>query len=334
MTIDELIALYVKSWTGYRVDGQGFLVPTALSKDLKPLATKASSEAFTVKAYDPKSKQFIGGMANAKEVDRMNEVLDPVGLIQGPYNKNSVLLLQHNHSNPLGLVTTLMAKAVGVEFEAWVGDPGAAPLTEWQDNTRSLIAQRILKAVSVGFIPHKIKMPSYNDQGMIVDPATIEQWELLELSVVAVPCNAGSIFDLKTQQEKKTVKIDSVIYASFPSVGKDGRFKSTTPGGKAMDEELKQLLQKQTSVMTDIGTALNGLKDSQANLQKSIDGLGEHIKGKKPDPKDPVAEPDADDSKKKIEALEKSVATLTESVKGITESVELISKHIVSQHAA
>jgi phage head maturation protease len=194
-SIDELMAEYAKRWNGFRIDGKGHLV--LVKSDLKEhrLATKPAD--FSIKQFDEKSKLFLAGVANAKEVDRMTEVLEPTGLIDAPFRKNPVLLRQHCHDWPIGNVTSLKPENDGVKFEAWCGDPAAAPLTPMQVETRSLIAQRILRAVSVGFIPQKIRMPAYNDAGDIVDPAVIESWELLELSVVAVPCNASSIFDIK-----------------------------------------------------------------------------------------------------------------------------------------
>lgn len=326
-TIDQLMAEYVQGWKGYRVDGKGSIVLYE-RKLVEPLATKGSSIDFEVKGYDPKAKQYIAGVANAKEIDRMQEVLDPVGMVVGSYVKNSVMLYQHNHNCPIGLVTMLKAEDMGVLFEGWVGDPTQAPLTRMQEECRSLIAQRILKAVSVGFIPHKIRMPAYNDQGIMVDPAVIEQWELLELSVVAVPCNANALFDVKTPEATPT-KSRLVSYASFPTLGKDGSFIIKPKGGQM--DEIKEVLQKLNDSLNSIASGINAIKDGQAGIQKTLDTIGA-AKAKKPDPEaDPnETEPDgdADDNKKALAELTKRVDAMEAVVKDCQKSVDVLIKSL------
>jgi phage head maturation protease len=211
MTIDELIARWAAGFgKGFSFDGKGYLVRSAAT-ELR-LATKARD--FDAKAYDEKSKLYLGGTANAREVDRMNEIVEPAGLIDGAYRKNPILLRQHCHDHPVGVVTMLKPEQDGLKFEAWCGDPASGPLTPMQAETRSLIAQRILRAVSIGFIPHKIRAPAYDERGDLVDPPVIEQWEMLELSVVSVPCNAGAIFEAKRfKAEVKPTEVQSLIFS-------------------------------------------------------------------------------------------------------------------------
>jgi phage head maturation protease len=149
------------------------------------------------KGYDPEMQLVIHGMANRNMIDRYEEVLNPVGCDSRNFMLNPVLLAHHSYYCPIGQVTMVQPEDDGVHFEAWIGDPTKAPLTEMQQEMRSLVAQGILKTVSVGFIPRRIKQAVYGKQGEIVDPAMIEEWELLELSVVAVPCNPESVFDMK-----------------------------------------------------------------------------------------------------------------------------------------
>ncbi len=195
---DRLVNSYLESRKAFAVDGKGFLVR---QKKADPYTDSEfggfNPFKFDQKLYKSDDKMPIAGIANENVADRMNEVLLPNGLLQNAYNKNPILLLQHSHACPIGQVPMLKPQSDGVHFEAWVGDPKAAPLTSWQNDTRSLVAQDILKAVSVGFIPMKIRMPAYNDEGAMVDPAKIEEWEMLELSIVAVPCNAGSLFGMR-----------------------------------------------------------------------------------------------------------------------------------------
>lgn len=156
------------------------------------------------KGFDPAEPLMIRGMANRNMEDRYKEILSPVGCDTRNFLLNPILLADHSYTcrSAVGQVTAIDVQDDGVHFEAWIGNPKLAPLTEAQLVVRSLIAQGILKTVSVGFIPKKIKYPVFNDEGAIIEPAVIEQWELLELSVVAVPCNAESVFEMKGLREE------------------------------------------------------------------------------------------------------------------------------------
>lgn len=87
----------------------------------------------------PNGKVYISGMANANVVDRVRERVDPRGLDSTDFLKNPILLAHHSYYHPIGQVTRLEQTNEGVEFEAWVGDPTKADLTEMQTEVRSLI---------------------------------------------------------------------------------------------------------------------------------------------------------------------------------------------------
>jgi HK97 family phage prohead protease len=152
------------------------------------------------KYYNPDERLIIAGVANANIVDRTDEILNPAGVDVRNFQKSAILLADHMYftREAIGQVTEIKPEDDGVKFEAWIGDPKAAPLTDLQKDIRRLVAQGILKTVSVGFIPKKIKAPVYDDEMRIVEPPVIENWELLELSVVAVPCNPDATFEMKT----------------------------------------------------------------------------------------------------------------------------------------
>lgn len=288
--------------------------------------TKASAE-FETKALNVDEKLYIKGIANAAEIDRVNEILIPGGLVSGPFNKNPVLLLGHNHDKPVGQVVRLEPQVDGVHFEAWVGDPKAAPLTEDQLKARSLVAQRIFRAVSVGFIPLKIRMPAYNDMGEMVDPAKIEEWEILELSLVAVPCNAGSLFEVRDALPAGSPKAVKELPA-FPGVGKDGKFVITKQETSSMDpKELKELLTGLKASMDGLAGGVNSLIDGQKEVS-------EYLKGKKPKP-----EEEEDEEKKGLKAqvkelsdrcdkLEKTVANVEGHVENVLKALDSHTKTI------
>lgn len=169
-----------------------------IAPDLDSDRQFATAQVKVTKAYSIEERLYIAGVANANIVDRVQERLDPVGLLPQDFLKNPQLLAHHSYHHPIGQVETIDVQDDGVHFSAWIGDPQKADLTDMQREIRSLVAQGILKTVSVGFIPKKIRAPLYNSQGIMEEPAVIEQWELLELSVVSVPCNQDSVFQMRS----------------------------------------------------------------------------------------------------------------------------------------
>jgi HK97 family phage prohead protease len=186
-------------------DGRTFKL---LSPDLETDRQFAYAEVKVVKALNQGERLSINGIANANIIDRMAERLDPRGLDVTDYMKNSVLLAHHSYHHPIGQVDAIEIQDDGVHFSAWIGDPSKSELTPMQKEIRSLVAQGILKTVSVGFIPKKVKAPLFDSQGIMTEPCVIESWELLELSVVAVPCNQDSVFQMRSLEvEKKSAII-------------------------------------------------------------------------------------------------------------------------------
>jgi HK97 family phage prohead protease len=201
------------------------------------------------KGYDPEAPLVIRGIANKNMVDRYGEVCSPVGCDTRNFMLNPVLLYNHSYGCPIGRVTMIQPEDDGVHFEAVIGDPSKAPLTQAQQEVRSLVAQGILKAVSIGFIPNKIKQPVFSTNGELSEPAVIEQWELLELSVVAVPCNPESIFDLKNMGLNPQLLIDLAKKLGNATMENTTQ-KQDTGACKSVEQIAEELAQGSMTVQT------------------------------------------------------------------------------------
>jgi HK97 family phage prohead protease len=230
--------------------------------------------------YDPKRRLVIAGMANANIVDRMDERVDPKGGVFTDFMKNPVLLADHMYwsSSVIGAVESLSPEDAGTGFEAVVGDPTKAPLTETQEEIRSLIAQGFIKTVSIGFIPLKIQAPEFDDEGKLIKEAVILQWSLLELSVVAVPANPDATFEMKQLVENE-VSLNANGKSSdnvLTSYGRDVKNNSssenqltgtqpgtTKKGLDSMDEEqIKELLEGVKGMGEGLTVLAEGIKAS------------------------------------------------------------------------
>ena len=112
------------------------------------------------------------------------------------YRRNPVLLYQHKHDCPIGKVDKITVDKKGIFVEAAVSEAA-----EKNHGMQTLIKDGALKSFSVGF---RVKDGKYNRED---DTMMITDVELLEISVVSVPCNQDSLFSIKksfdSEQEYK-----------------------------------------------------------------------------------------------------------------------------------
>jgi HK97 family phage prohead protease len=140
-------------------------------------------------------QEFIGVVSTAT-VDRDDEVLLPEGARLHHYARNPILLWQHDPEKPIGTGDRgdIKATADGIRVAYRL-----ARRPDWYtgeffpDYVRALIADGVLKGLSVGFrvLEGGIRNPSTKDIERFGQEVkrVINKWELLEVSVVSVPCN-------------------------------------------------------------------------------------------------------------------------------------------------
>lgn len=135
----------------------------------------------------------IEGYANCTSVDRAGDVIPMTAWSKAleNYLKNPIILAQHDHDEPIGRMVDYKVDEKGL----WV----KARISAAAEDTFNLIKDGVLTAFSVGFV---IKDAIYDS---ITDLFIIKELELLEISVVSVPCNQDSTFSLsksfKTAEE-------------------------------------------------------------------------------------------------------------------------------------
>ncbi len=145
----------------------------------------------------------IGGFANASTKDRGNEIIMPDAWRKGikNYQKNPVVLFNHDMSKPIGTVTAIKVSDEGLYIEADISSAA-----ERLYGTQTLIKDGALKAFSVGFYPLKGKKDT------ATDTLYITEVELLENSIVSVPMNQDSIFSvIKSMDEEGRTKFLSEV---------------------------------------------------------------------------------------------------------------------------
>lgn len=148
-----------------------------LNAHIKSIATKDDSAD---------SPLIIRGFANTVTKDRAGDVIPASAWTTSNalknYMKNPIMLFGHDHSRPIGKVISLEPTEMGLIVEAEVSTA--------DEQIYQLIKDGVLKTFSIGF---RIKDADYDAES---NTFYITDLELLEISVVSVPCNQDSTFSV------------------------------------------------------------------------------------------------------------------------------------------
>jgi HK97 family phage prohead protease len=129
-------------------------------------------------------------VASDETPDRYGDILRVSGWDISNYKKNPIVLFAHSARDPVGTADVhISGKKLIADIT--LAAPGTTPMV---DAVRALVAQKILKAVSVGFQPTK-------EPNELKDPDTNKwtggyEWvgqELLENSIVSIPANPNAL---------------------------------------------------------------------------------------------------------------------------------------------
>lgn len=256
-------------------------MPKIPKKLEKKMYHKMFSLVKSEKAYDPSQPMTISGIANMAKEDRMSDLILKEAWQVDNYKNNPVILFNHCYDNLVGRATDIQATDNGLEITAQIGDPEAGyELTDIQKNTRSLLAQGILKAFSVGFFPLEAEYDETNNRFVITKA------ELLEVSLVSVPC----------QQESLISEVKNIL-------GKGEK--------KAMDEELK--------------AALTGIADGVKTCVEKITVIAEKIEAKGDDKPEDKPEDTPSPIEESLKAENASLkANLVKTEKALQDLVNLV----------
>lgn len=144
----------------------------------------------TVATKDGKIK--ISGYANTVDRDRVGDVITESAWKSKSaltnYTKNPIILAFHDHSLPIGKMIDFDITPKGLWIEAEIDDS--------EEKIYKKIKNGILKTFSVGF---RVLDADFKEE---TDTFYIKDLELLEVSVVSVPANQESVFNLSKSAKK------------------------------------------------------------------------------------------------------------------------------------
>jgi len=144
---------------------------------------------------------YIEGLANAATRDRSGDLISPTAYNLDNYLKNPVILLQHNRDQPIGRMVEHKIDDKGLWVKVFISSAA-----EDLYKTITLIKDGVLSAFSVGFRLLDGKYIPANDTFVITE------LEMLETSLVSIPCNQDSVFsESKDFQNLKSIKKEEAI---------------------------------------------------------------------------------------------------------------------------
>lgn len=148
-------------------------------------------------------------VASTESVDRYGDVIQQDGWVLANFRKNPIALWMHDHDQPIGVWENVKVEGGKLMAKLALAAQGTS---QFIDTLRSLIEQRILRAVSVGFVPLKYE-PLVDPKGNPTGGFKFTKQELLEISVVTVPANQEALATARAKGVKSAA-IDQVFRPS------------------------------------------------------------------------------------------------------------------------
>ena len=122
-------------------------------------------------------------------VDRTGDVIEQAGWDIEEFRSNPIALFNHDKNQVIGRWADVAVKGGRLVGRLKLAAEGTSALV---DTVRKLVAQGILRAVSVGFQPGE-KQPLHDRADKLFGPFRYTKSRLLECSLVAIPANANAL---------------------------------------------------------------------------------------------------------------------------------------------
>lgn len=156
-------------------------------------------------------------VASDETVDRYGDIVRVSGWELKNYRKNPIILFGHQHDNPVGTALRVWVEGKALMVRIKLAEEGTSAFI---DTLRKLVAQKIVRAVSVGFrttVPPNYLRDETNDR---VTGLEFVGQELLENSLVTVPANPMALNTAKSmgipEEHLRRVFTDRPRGASLP----------------------------------------------------------------------------------------------------------------------
>lgn len=158
-------------------------------------------KTLTIEAFDPENRA-VTITASDETVDRYGDIVRSAGWVLSAYQKNPVVLTDHDYRVAAIVGTADVAVRDGQLTASITLDP---PETNRQASiVANLLAAGSLRSVSVGFRPLEPPAPILDETGKWTGGFEFKSQELLEISWVAVPANPNATLTIPAGEDAGT----------------------------------------------------------------------------------------------------------------------------------
>ena len=201
-----------------------------------------SNTLYTKAIIEKADNGDITAIASTAVEDRQGEIVEVEGWDLKDFKANPIILWGHDHSQlPIGKATKTWIEGTGKSAKLMT-KIAFQEVTELGRAVKQLVADGILKTLSVGFIPVDGEDNRFTKQ------------KLLEISVVNVPANPQAMMLGYKSLKDAGFDDDTITKAGIPAV---------------MVEKVTQLEQDMAIVKGQVDSAVNGLKHLNPHTGRS-----------------------------------------------------------------
>lgn len=203
-------------------------------------------------SFDENERSVISFISTISP-DRYNEIVLPDGVDTKNYEKNPVVLLNHNSPLPIGKNLWIKKEATGLKAKTQFAD------TELGNDLMKLYRDGFMKAFSIGFIP---KIVDTDEQKRLIH----KESELLEYSAVTIPANQDAL--MLSYKSVNSKELKEILERDIKEIEIYERM-------EAMKQDIYKTLEtyKPTIIDEDILKSLNRISE----LEDKINQLNETI---------------------------------------------------------
>ena len=272
-------------------------------------------------ADEPIDSVYIEGYASTNDIDRHGDVVPPSVWDAGlkNYLKNPVILAYHDHDDPVGRMVEHKVDEKGLWIKARISAAS---------EVFNLVKDGVVTAFSIGF---RILDAEYN---AVAEVFVIKELELHEISVVSVPANQDTLFNLsKAFESDEDLKTFKMQFAKAPTSIKAV---SSTPSKEInmTPEEIQKMVDAAAAKAADALAAQQKKLADEAAAKAKADADLEARVAAAVKAAVPQIEVGASGAEKLLAEVEKRFAEQSEQTKGVIDGLQTALKEKADEIAA
>jgi HK97 family phage prohead protease len=216
------------------------------------------SAGLALKAYDEEARTATF-VASSDAIDTYGERVEQSWNLTR-YMANPVVLFGHNSRDlPIGSAEMVAVHDGKLQVRVRFASEKANPMAEkvWQS-----VREKTLRAVSVGFIPGKVRTEREGDRDIYV----LSDNELHEISVVPIPANPEALAKMKA----KAIASAGANNGETHEAASSGRETAMADESKAALEAKERELAEAHKKVTEVSTSLTAMRNEKVAVESKL----------------------------------------------------------------